>query len=155
MNQLLDYLDTYTPILVNGIGKKPEREKQTHTITKEKWVEVESAHDASDKINETINSIGADGYSNAGVKTDTNANRKVVGVKYNNNSAGKEALTPQELKDELPSRVSGTAGEGADTIEVSDIPVQISEQKIHKTVDTDGGEYYDEKYRPIPGGGSC
>jgi len=144
----------------------PEYEPIYYTISREKWAIVETAHDAAEKIDRRLSNVDNTGLLSAGVRTTTNNHHreKAIHVRYHihTNQEGEVIRKPnasyEEVKEELPSTVAGTAGEGEHKETIEDIPVQLSRSEFQNVGhnDSSGGAsgdfYYDYKYRPLPGG---
>jgi len=78
--------------------------------------------------------------------------KKAVEVRYierelRSGETVKPNVPAEKINEELPSKVSGTAGKGDNAVTVRGIPVTI-EKVTQKLQDT----WYNDEYRPVPGG---
>jgi len=134
-------------------GKPPEVEPVYDTIPRDKWVETESAFDAERKLNQAIRKVDDTGLVVAGVTETTSGHhsQKSIEVRYieRKKPSGKTAnpnVSFEDISEQIPSKVSGTAGEGDNAVTVRDIPVTT------KKVTHELQSHYDSEYRPVPGG---
>ena len=134
-------------------GKPPEVEPVYDTIPRDEWAVTESAFDAERKINRAIRQIDDTGLVLAGVTETTSGqhSKKAIEVRYieheiPNGEKVKPNVPAEEISKSLPSKASGTAGKGDNSVTVRDIPVTI--EKVTHELQT----YYDSDYRPVPGG---
>lgn len=138
-------------------GTPPKREPVWDTIPREKWVRVESAHDAAEKINEMIRKNFNSTWITAGVSSrDGDPYEKVIVVEYTEmEHADGRTSTPSapssEVKDLLPNTISGTAGEGRKEWKMENIPVRFKEIE-RKEAESCVGDVYNTEYDKIPGG---
>lgn len=128
-------------------GAPPEREPVFTTIPRDQWVRVESAWDAVQRLQTWIDDNDRLDDFVAGMKKTTmgHHSRHVVEVSY---VESRSSVDYQTVLDELPATVAGQAGAGDNAEVVEDIPVRVD--RITDVRPT--SEYFDYKYRPVPGG---
>lgn len=137
-------------------GSPPKREPIFATIPREKWVQVESAHDAAARVERIIKSKGlGNKFIEAGVTTVISGNhaKKAVLVNYvewkdNTGKIETPEITYDELNDILPATIAGSI---ADEV-VEDIPV-VLRQETRVTEATCKKYWYDSDFdHDIPAG---
>lgn len=157
-------------------GNPPKREPIYQTISRDRWIEVESAHNAAKKLREKLErdeNIKSN-LIQVGVTTvnDGHQKKKAVEVSYVNYERNieqeeeKELHTPdiskKDLSDKVPGQLTGTArDEENENWTISEIPTVIKESNQKEAAGCER-YYYDGSYDRIPGGsvyevggGSC
>jgi hypothetical protein len=134
-------------------GKPPEVEPVYDTVPRDEWIETESAFDAERKLNQAISQVDSTGLVVAGVTETTSGHhpQKTIEVRYieRKKPSGKRAnpnVSFEDISEQIPSKVSGTAGAGDNAVTVRDIPVTT------KKVTHELQAHYDSDYESIPGG---
>lgn len=143
-------------------GQKPDREPIYDTISRDKWVKVESAFDGARQLNTLLKkNFGQNTLVDAGVtKIGRNSEHAVV-VNYSTlvedtpmGTSVRETPTPsvEMVEDLAPSKINGVAGrDGEKSWTVQDIPV-IVEQKERFDGGSCGDWYNTEYGDTIPAG---
>jgi hypothetical protein len=132
-------------------GAPPEREAVFTTIPRDKWVRVESAHDAADRVAAALADIAGDDSIPVGVTTgvDGHHRRYQVVVDYPVDALGGETVVDasyQQVADAVPASIAGQAGDGDNAVVVENIPVVV--RRVHGNPTSN----FRHKYRPVPGG---
>lgn len=149
-------------------GAAPEREPVYDSISRDRWIRVEAAHDAAKTIQQQIDTHEGSSLVRATVTTlhsSTGAKEKAIEVQYvtqkrdlfdpDTGSVRTVARTPKlsfdAVEQLLPSTVQGTAGDGRKpSWTVQNIPVFASQvERVKRSCKT---YYYDDAYSGIPGG---
>ncbi|WP_276302057.1 hypothetical protein [Halorussus lipolyticus] len=139
----------------DGLNSPPEVETIHSTIPRGRWVRIQAAYDAAERVSKAIEKIGPSNSINTGVRYDSTSPEQVepyVVVSYdtlkksNGKVISEPSITFEEVENNTPSYVSGTAGGSENTEVIEKIPVVFEKkEKIQQ-------EYYDTAYRPCPGG---
>lgn len=140
-----------------GRSVKPTREPQFYTIPRDKWVTVETAHSAAEKIRGRISKLGdskeipssLENRIAVGVSTVNDEKVVQVYIKYPSWAQASRSSSKRELnrlRGLLPNSTSGTVGEGTNRETVTNIPVLIDQTVVSELA------FYEDEYRPIPGG---
>lgn len=137
--------------------EKPKREPRYYTVPRDKWVDVETAHDAARRLERSLPDRITDGPVRFGVRkfeTHTRSRRGVV-VRLDRDGTGTD-LTKAEIEEAVPATVTGTAGSGDNAETRTDIPVAVEEREIEFVENVDNGQtskyHYDFKYSKAPAG---
>lgn len=149
-----DYRTTSNP---NG---PPEREPVFDTISRERWIRVETAHKAAHAVEQKleaeldstaakvgVTSLSSDGLEKA-VKVcipTYNTSQNDV-VKLDSQNGRVKNISEGDLEEVLPSSVSGTVSYSDKEATINNIPIVIEESTRELTA------VFDSKYRPVPGG---
>ena len=130
----------------------PQREPVYYTISRNKWVDVESAHDARRQIEQSLPTLPTKNKQLYAEVGEVSPGRKAVFVRYPYTEGEREIdridLSYSQLNENLPSSITGVAGRGTDSeVSISDIPVILTRSSIEL-------EYYEYTYRNpgIPAG---
>lgn len=146
-------------------GRPAEREPVYYTISRDKWIRVETAHDAATSLTRRLSRMDENGQLGAAVTTEE-GHRKVIEVQYAelyDGESGELTRSPSvsvgAVRDRIPDSVSGTVGEGSDAVTVEDIPVRftrVENRLAHSCEHTE--DHYNHAYggdnssQRIPGG---
>ncbi|MFC7114777.1 hypothetical protein ACFQH2_07075 [Natronoarchaeum sp. GCM10025703] len=125
------------------------REPEFYTISRDKWIEVETARDAASRFQEQIDSLDSTGLVTAGITRTTRGQHTKYAVSVSvqkrvpaekrravesvseledDSAVQTPDITADELKATLPDQATGTVGETKDTsYTVENIPVEFSE----------------------------
>ncbi len=141
-------------------GSPPEYEPIYEAISREKWVQVEAAHDARRHVEEQLSDLNPEPRVAVGWKTKRGKPERAVIVEHEiqrtRNGINKRHPDiafdkfSDLIKDRFPEDITGTAGRGTDAeTQVESIPLQIERVQ--------GAElqtYYDHEYRTngVPAG---
>jgi hypothetical protein len=138
-------------------GAAPEREPVWDTIPRAKWVRVEAAHDAAEKVNAQLSEQFDTSQITAGVTSrNGDSYQKEIVVDYvkmehADGSVSSPSVSLPEVKGILPNSVSGHTGSGKNAETIQSIPVTVREQRIREAA-CQGGYYNDDFGDSIPGG---
>jgi len=146
----------------------PEREPEYYTIPRDKWVRVQTAHNAAEKLSRLLQeeyySEGHSGIIDPAVTAITRGQKpqKAVVANYireigtNDRIISEPTITKEELEELVPDEMSGKAGQGKYSETVESIPVTVDVIK-HKLTggcnqyDCASGDYFDYKYEDSDG----
>lgn len=128
-------------------GEPVEMEAVVETMPRGRWVRIKAPHDASLKLYRSIHARFDAPFVSTGVSTNSDGRKEIVVTRRLPESIDGAGLPTEfdELRDWLPSTVSGTVGNGDEAKTLSDIPVRTAEWSLRP-------HYADGEYRPIPGG---
>jgi hypothetical protein len=135
-------------------GEPPEYQANYYKISRGKWAEVESAHDARARLKSLILKknleSGFPDNSSIQVRVGTRPGRntgKEVVVEIQHPEGEDEVPTPAQLREILPSKMDGVAGRGTESKQVvKGIPIRIKDSVVTPTL------YYDDDYVSVYGG---
>ena len=147
----------------DGFVEYEDAEVEYYTIPRDEWVYTQSRYEAGQKL---VQQFSNEGIQPAGiyvvVKTLSGQNEKVVSVRINR-SRRKEVLSDgvsvESIKNRVPEEVPTELEYGGKRV-TKNVPVIVEEgdpddedePDVSEEVSTEGGAYYDFKYRPVPGG---
>lgn len=133
---------------------KPEREPRYYTISRDEWIDVESAHDAARRLENQLSDAVDSNFVRFGVKTTQGSTSRRAVVVRHDTLADRDTepnVTASELRDLVPATMTGQAGSGDNAEIREDIPVVVEEQEI--SLLGCGSEWdYDYDYSPVPAG---
>ncbi|SFB67381.1 hypothetical protein SAMN05444422_10131 [Halobiforma haloterrestris] len=157
----------------------PERTTIYHTISRDKWVRIESANDALDKVAERLEKIGAHNVASPTVSYRTNGHHRerVIKVTYDEWIAERRSeelpdeentvLSASEVFNELPTAVDGTVSSSELNFErgIENIPVIYESERRkpnacdrsgHRCAKRSSRDHYNDIYQtnPVPAGTS-
>jgi len=145
-------------------GAPPEREKTYFTIPRDQWVRAKGASNASTNVLEQLpdNPYIRTAVVNNGGELEIVARYLTVAGQNNerysprdlpaktranvNRPTAEQRPTPDEVRAQLPSAVTGTVGSGREQRETDALPVRLEERTITNDYE------YTHNYDPLPGG---
>jgi hypothetical protein len=149
----LSRLEHANPEAVRAGEEPPKYEPVYYTIPRDKWVRVESAHDAANRLEKRFEPKIDTDYIKFGVTTITTGQRKKKAVVVEHRTVDKRfdgtrepSIDYEQLSELVPEKIDGQAGKGSNTVTVEGIPTTIKKRTVEEQA------YFDSKYRPVPGG---
>lgn len=139
----------------NGMDSPPEIETVHSTIPYGRWARIQSTYDAANKVSSLVDKIDRSSSINVGVRYHSNSPQQVEPSvlvshdtlkKPNGEVVSKPNRPFEELERELPAHVDGTVGGSSNTETIKDIPIVMEKNEKRQQA------YYDDTYRPCPGG---
>lgn len=138
-------------------GATPKREPKYTTVSRDRWVTMQGAKKARRQVarqfrrnrnvsvSVTFDDPGSSPRPRVTVQLETPAGERPAAPDRGN----RPAITRQEARERAPQSVVATVGDKGFERETDPIPVEVAETA---TVEQ---EYFDDTYRPVPGGPLC
>lgn len=137
-----------------GKAVEPELEPVYYTIPRDEWIASVAPWKAAKELENSADFIKNDDFIKAGVTSRVSGQRRERVVVLTRIRLGQEEAPDkapkaelEQIREEAPTQVDTTVGEGDHSKLVKDIPVIVKEKKIEQ-YDVN----YNYEYRPVPGG---
>lgn len=125
-------------------GGKPQREAIYHTISVDLYRRIEAPFNAA---NDLLNRLGEGSHFGVGVRfREKNARNPRLKVHFHPGKRPENGIDFETVKARTPEKVTGSVRHKATQLYVRDIPVSVEKSPIREE------GYFDDQYRPIPGG---
>lgn len=127
----------------DGLPNKPlETEEILTTVPRDKWTQVETAHQAAKDLQRKIEDRYGHPVAATSVRTDRNSGKEIA-VKVGKASS----VTPAKLEEDLPDQITGQKTISGKLEETEGINIVFEQSDFEPTVDD-----FNNRYRPVPGG---
>ena len=137
-------------------GAPLKRKATFHTISREEWIDTQTALRAAHRVRQLVSERTNSSLIKVGIAREASehpTNSVIVAYDTMSEVVDQHNVSFQELEGILPSRVEGTVRDRG-TLRKKTIPVITNERKLTLATgrSKNSGDYFNAKYRPVPGG---